>query len=271
MKGLRRPCFRCISWWDPESRETGGKKAKPEVKGHNIPSLKQTVQQRNTTLHHIHTAHIWPRICSHQTLRWHKQHPTVHNKQDQMTTAEQLCSAGQRHCGVFWAGSDGWSSPAIYQSHLSAVRREELWSNFTLPPGLRPARERERTRGRLILGLHVWESRARSCTKTWLPYRDLLGSPPRWPLGVPPPPKGHEEEDMEVHHGIASLFVWGKKSPCLQVFDTGQISQYKWTDDNWECLLSSWILLISSLLLALITLKSYGKFWNYSFSNLGGM
>lgn len=42
-----------------------------------------------------------------------------------------------------WHDGDGWSSQAIYQSHLSAARREELWRSFTLPPGLSPARENE--------------------------------------------------------------------------------------------------------------------------------
>lgn len=44
----------------------------------------------------------------------------------------------------FEAGSDGLSSQAVHQSHLSAARREELCSNFTLPPGLSPVGENER-------------------------------------------------------------------------------------------------------------------------------
>lgn len=51
----------------------------------------------------LHTAHIGPRISSHQMLKWQTQQAAVHNKQDRMTTPEQLRSTGQRHCGVFWA------------------------------------------------------------------------------------------------------------------------------------------------------------------------
>lgn len=46
--------------------------------------------------------------------------------------------------GYFEAGSDGLSSQAVHQSHLSAARRAELCSNFTLPPGLSPVGENER-------------------------------------------------------------------------------------------------------------------------------
>lgn len=102
-----------------------------------------------------------------------KQRAGEPNKQDRMTAAEQLCSAGHRHCGVFWAQ---WlavtdASLAIYQSHLSAVRREELWSSFTLPPGLSPVRK---GRERLKLGPHVCERSACQwkknihALKTWL-------------------------------------------------------------------------------------------------------
>lgn len=84
--------------WEAEQNERGRKRQNQEVKGYKFPIQKQT-NPWNTTLHYINTAHI----CSHRMLRWQKQQPTIHNKQDRMTTTEQLFFTGQRHCGVFWA------------------------------------------------------------------------------------------------------------------------------------------------------------------------
>lgn len=53
--------------------------------------------------------------------------------------------------GEAWREGGRQGGRNTYQSHLSAVWREELWSNFTLPPGRSPARE-GRGRGEKVKG-----------------------------------------------------------------------------------------------------------------------
>lgn len=56
--------------------------------------------------------------------------------------AKQLCSTR-----LWWDILKlALTDDSTHQSNLSTVRIEELWSNFTLPPGLRPAGENERMR-----------------------------------------------------------------------------------------------------------------------------
>lgn len=138
MERLQRCCLHCISW-RPE-RKSKGQWLQQSLNGATWSGI---ARKRMHTL-------------------------STNNKQGRMTTTEQLCSAGGEDTeGVFWgrAGSDGRSSQAVHQAHLSAARWEELCSSLTLPPGLRPAR---RGGGRGWGWRHVcqsWRKKDRSALK----------------------------------------------------------------------------------------------------------
>lgn len=108
--------------------------------------------------------------------------PAAHNKQDRMTATEQLCSAGQRHCGVFWARLS-----AVTNDHhkLFISLTSQWWGGGScgvtlLCPQAGALHERTRDRGteRVKLVPHVWERwvclwKMKECFKTWLSYLDL--------------------------------------------------------------------------------------------------
>lgn len=136
-------------------------------------------------------------------MRWHNWQNITN---DCMTMTEQLCSTEQRHCGIF----RGWRWQVI---------THKLFINLT------SQRWGRRSCVVTLLFHRVWalQERARmdgadaTCEKVdhihgkkrefkmWLPYPGLFESPPRWPWGVPRPPKGHREGDMLLHHGISLL------------------------------------------------------------------
>lgn len=179
-----------------------------KVKGYNIPSQKQTVQHRNMPLHHIHSAHRHVPIILWGDTNNNPQHITNKIVWPRQSSCVPL---SKDIVGYFEAGSDGLSSQAVHQSHLSAARRAELCSNFTLPPGLSPVGENERQdeAGATCEKTDCVCGKRGGCSKTWRPYLDLLESLPRWPLGVPLPPKGHREEDM-------SSPSWHKFAVCVE-------------------------------------------------------
>lgn len=105
MKCLWRPSFHCISWWYPDSRidQERGKMPNRRSKDTAFPAKNKLCNSGTRhciifTLHVCMTVDIFPSM-----LRCHNNSPTVHNKQDRMTTTEQLCCTAQTHCGVFWA------------------------------------------------------------------------------------------------------------------------------------------------------------------------
>lgn len=70
---------------------------------------------------------------------------TNKHNQDHMTPPNR---AAVLHQARMWLGilELALTGDSTHQSDLSAVRMEELWSSFTLPPGLRPAGENDRGR-----------------------------------------------------------------------------------------------------------------------------
>lgn len=189
------------------TRQTAGQRLT-----HSQPKTIGATVARNTSSYSHCT---YTRMCSNQMSRWQKHQPTGITRSYDRDGAAVFPRGRKTLWGILSpvVGFDGWSSRAIYQSHLSAVRRRELWSNLTFPPGLSPAwenegaKERERERESMCEKDENVVGKNRECSKTGLPYLDQLESRPRWLLGVAPPPKGHREEIIQVHQGMTLLFV----------------------------------------------------------------
>lgn len=173
----------------------------------------------NMTLHHIYDQRHVPIIFWGDT----NNNPQYITNKNVWPWQSSWVPLSKDSVGYFEAGSDTLSSQAVHQSHLSAVRREELWSNFTLPPGLSPA---EQNKWELDAGATCkksWLVEKDGCSKTWTAYLDQLENLPHWPLGVPLPPRRHGEEVMSSlpwHEFAISGEEKFSKSPCPQGFNT---------------------------------------------------